>query len=270
VVKNNFNNVIYCIGDSHVSFFSGYNKVLGVWLTSHQERVPVFKSFNIGPRLAFNISKKNSLGYETVFKILESIPEGSYVMLCFGEIDCRVHLFKQAVIQKKNLKKVVNECVDRYFSLIKELKKMGYQVLVWHVIPSTVFEMKYIEFPTFGNCKQRNDVTKLFNKRLTFWAKKEKIPVISLFDKLVYTNGLTNMKYFIDPIHLSSLALPLVIEQIEKKVPRFNKRLLKQTFKLNKLEFIFRYYIRKPLYFNFIRFKIKTGFPYPKREKWEY
>lgn len=214
----NMNTVIHCIGDSHVDFLSGYNSIQPEWPLPHDDRVQLYKTYRLGAVLAFTISKKDSKGYLRLREVLKIIPKGSYVMLVLGEIDCRVHLLKQSQIQKRTKEQIVKECVDSYFESIIYLKKNKFKPVVWAVIPSTLYEVADSDYPTYGSCKERNEITRLFNTYLKKWAKQENVPFISIYDTLVSAKGLTKMDYFIDLIHLSTRAIPLVTEEISKQL----------------------------------------------------
>ena len=117
---------IYCIGDSHASFFSGYDRIPLGWPNKFINKFSFLKSYRLGPVLAYNLCNFNtrSKGREKLLYILTHfIPLGSKVLFCFGEIDCRAHLFKQSEIQKRDIHEIIRECVDRYFSVIKDTKK---------------------------------------------------------------------------------------------------------------------------------------------------
>lgn len=206
---------IFCIGDSHTCFFAGINKTQSAWPRKFHNFLPFFKAFNLGPVLAYNLVSLNTKtkGREKLFKLLtKEVPKGSSVMLCFGEIDCRAHLLKQSLIQKRSIKVIVSECVNRYFSVIQEVRKLGYKVLVWNVIPSTRLNNTNKDFPTFGSCRERNVVVSLFNKNLRAKCKKNKIPFISVYDFFINKNGLTKMSYYMDEVHLSQKAMPVVLK----------------------------------------------------------
>lgn len=160
------NQTIFCIGDSHVNLFSGKSKMQPVSPGAHDDIIPIFKTFRLGETLAYNLSKKHSrsLGKEKLFSLIKQIPTGSKIMLVAGEIDCRAHLLKQAKIQKRDIKDVVFECVDRYFSVIISLHKLGYEMIIWNLPPSTKFNMEYQEYPTYGTCLERNHATKILIK----------------------------------------------------------------------------------------------------------
>ncbi len=220
---------IHCIGDSHASFFSGTDAIQPVWPELGKNYIPLFKAYRLGPVTAYNLCKTGtkSGGREKLFEVLKTIETNSTVLLSFGEIDCRVHLLKQSREHDRPLADVVNECVDRYFGVVQEVKSLGYQVLVWAAIPSTIAgKIAEPDYVAYGTCAERNEVTKLFNNRLTQLAEAQKIPVISVFNELVLPNGLTNFAYYSDEVHLSQKAMPLVVRKIKALFPNAELRLV--------------------------------------------
>ena len=187
---------IYCIGDSHVSFFSGTNQIQPLWPKSGGDVISIFKTFRLGAVLAYNLCEYGTSwkGRELLSILLDRriaeeeriIPAESQILLCFGEIDCRAHLLRQQQSQNRPISTVVEECVDRYLSVIKESKELGYRVIIWNVIPSTRSEkIANKEFPVFGTCAERNQVTRAFNKSLQEKCEAESIAFISIFDALI-------------------------------------------------------------------------------------
>ncbi|OGH88684.1 MAG: hypothetical protein A3J93_01140 [Candidatus Magasanikbacteria bacterium RIFOXYC2_FULL_42_28] len=215
--------IIYCIGDSHASFFSGTDDIQPIWPEESYDSIPLFKTYRLGPVTAYNLTKQNSStqGREKLFAALSTIPKDSNVLLCFGEIDCRVHLLKQAQFQSRPLGEVVKECVDHYWSVVKEIKRCGYSVIVWGVIASTI-DGNIVEpdYAAHGTCLERNEATKIFNNYLKELAKNDNVFFISIFDYLIDVGGLTNLKYYADRIHLSQKAMPIVIEQLQANIPK--------------------------------------------------
>lgn len=226
-------NIIYCIGDSHISFFSGKDKIQPLWPKPCLYALPYFESYRLGPSLAYNLCRNNtvSMGRERLYEVIcKQIPKGSHVLFCFGEIDCRAHILKQAEKQKIRLENVIKECVVRYFSVIKEIKNMGYYPVVWNVIPPTSrmdLRPETHEYPTYGSQNRRNEVTVLFNRYLDKLCNESNIPMISIYDKLVDNKGNAKSDFYIDDIHLSQKAMPLVLEVVERYFPEI--RILKFT-----------------------------------------
>jgi len=209
-IKNN--EVIYCIGDSHVGLFR--KKIIN-------EKNNIFKVFHIGPATAYNLIKKNNNtnSNEKILKIIkEQIPKKSKVILCFGEIDCRVHILKQAKLYNKDWKKIVNNCVKRYILFIKNLKRKNYKIIVFGIAPSSPDNIiKNPNYPAYGDQITRNKVTEYFNNLLEKRAKREGFEFISIFKKLIDGEYRTILYYLEDGVHLSSKTKPFVIKELKKK-----------------------------------------------------
>lgn len=247
---------IYCIGDSHVSFFSGQDLIQPCWPDESSNLLPPFEVFRLGPVLAYNLIKPDATtrGRERLFEVLWHLPcnrrlrrlahelgrlgltpkgrerisrffsglpynrffrRNPKVLLCFGEIDCRAHLLKQAEAQNRATGDVIAECVERYFAVILEVKKLGYEIIVWNAIPSTPYETSAgLEFPTYGNCKERNEVTRLFNNMLSNKCSTHGFKFVSVFDELVDHHGITQGEYLFDGFHLGQNARKLALTKM--------------------------------------------------------
>jgi hypothetical protein len=221
----NKENLIYCIGDSHASFFSGLDGMQPAWPAPAENALPFFRVIRLGPVLAYSLShyRSKSLGRENIFKAIRKIPVQSKVLLCFGEIDCRNHILRQAELQKRDIESVVAECVRRYTSVAAELKDMGYEIILWGVPASSSDNSPQTkEFPTYGNCINRNRATMIFNKFLADWCAANEAKFISIFDELIDDRGQTKTDIYADQIHLSQKAMPLAIARMRKIMPDFN------------------------------------------------
>ena len=199
--------VIHCIGDSHASFFSGKNCSQKSWPKKSIDKYHFLKSYRLGPVLAYNLCsyKAKSRGREKLFYLLNHIlPLGSIILFCFGEIDCRAHLLKQSEIREKDIHEIIRECVDRYFSVIREVKDKGFEVLVFNVTPSS-YNSNQREFPFYGTDLERIKVTKFFNQYLKQKLAKCNIIFIDIFNTLVSENNEILDSYYRDSIHLSGI-----------------------------------------------------------------
>jgi lysophospholipase L1-like esterase len=217
---------IYCIGDSHVSFFSGIDWIQPLWPEKSDDVYPFFKSIRLGAVLAYNLCKTGTRwrGRERLFEFLKiKNPADGKIMLSFGEIDCRAHLVKQATLQHRSIDSVVRECVERYFSVVREVKDKGYDVLIWNAIPSTRHDkIPDIEAPVYGTCLERNYATRVFNEYVQELCSVAGIRFLSVFDELVNEEGLTRTEYYLDAVHLSQKAMSIALEKIKELVPEIN------------------------------------------------
>lgn len=208
--------VIYCIGDSHASFFSGYDEIQPVYPLSSRNRLPFFKSYRLGAVLAYSLNKSNTKerGREKLLDLVASLKQPSHLLLCFGEIDCRCHLLKQAEKQSQSLDQIIKNCVDNYFEAIDELRQMNFKVSLWGAIASAESANK--EYPTYGTMTERNVCTIKFNQHLKTQCLKRNMKFISVTDYLIDKNYNTKIRYYFDSIHLGQSAMPFALMEFKK------------------------------------------------------
>ncbi|MBU3915657.1 hypothetical protein KKA14_09000 [bacterium] len=214
--------LIHCVGDSHTNFFSGYDAPQPEWPGEGiRNRYDFFRCYRIGPVLAYNLCDVNTTmrGREKLLLLLEQLQSGSHVMFCFGEIDCRAHIVLQSQKQNKPTLEIVKKAVSRYFSVIREVRAMGFHPLIWNVVPSAPSDINAkILLPSqylfHGTCEERNSVTRQFNTYLKDLAGSENIFFLDVFDYLMNEDGSVKREYYRDEIHLGQQAMPLVLENI--------------------------------------------------------
>jgi len=240
------NKDIYVIGDSHSVFFYGMDKY-DAYSPSYfpwkpdSKLISRFKVYHVGPALAYNLCEMDTTirGRETILCLLDTvIVAGSRVLLAFGEIDCRYHIFKAAKKYNIPVLQAMEKCIRRYISVAKEIKARGHDVMIWGVVASrsdvTETECLHglqkakalyvggIRVPlndTFqlATCAERNILTRQFNNRLEELLADESIKFVSIFEQLVdYANETKDELYLPDNVHLSQKIMPAAIEAIEQ------------------------------------------------------
>lgn len=205
--------IIHVIGDSHVSLFSGKDEIVPVWNEPHEDLLPQFRTYRLGAFLAYNLATERHEGREKLFACIKTLPKNSKVLLCFGEIDCRAHLVKQARAQDRTLDDVARECAGRYAEALKEVSALC-RLAVWGATPQSAAEHSSNKFPTVGSQAQRNHVTYLFNQYVSMACETFNVPCFSIFGHIVRENWITDDGYFHDTAHLSQKALPFALEEL--------------------------------------------------------
>jgi len=200
--------MIHCIGDSHVCFFSGEDKIEAT------DILPYFRTYRIGPFTAQAAILKRDVIEATIKTVAKP---GDMILFGFGEIDCRVHLLKQSEKHKQSLEDVVHDCVENYFKLFQMAKQYGFPLLAWNVPPSSRDTIECGEYSTYGTCEQRNEVSRLFNATLRKICQDNGVIFLSIFESLLDREGLTNSYFYMDQIHLSQKAMPLALEEFRNK-----------------------------------------------------
>ena len=233
-IENVKKGTIFVIGDSHSVFFSGQDflsyKKLKCGITTGCQSMPTFKNYHLGAVLAYNAMKENSTTNtlnKTKFLLEKGyIKKGDRVVLSFGEIDIRVHLFKR--VQKDengeyNIQSMNNEIdliLNKYLEYIKMLQNEGLKVIIWGAVASQNDSVpKDFLLPSIGSEQNRNLATKIFNENLEKLSKENGFIFCSIFNKLVDDKLNTKTQYYVDGYHLGTKALPLMIEEfLNKKV----------------------------------------------------
>lgn len=197
--------MIHVIGNSHVSIFTGQNVMVPIWPEKHiLDKLPYFRTYRLGPVIAYNFYEHH---LDKVLEIISTveIPKTDQILFCVGEVDCRWHLPKQAQTQNKSISTIVDECIARYFRAIQHIKSIGHTPLVWCAHPSCRSgHDDDLEKPVFGDCAERVKTAKYFNDYLGNICNKNNIKFISIFDKLLDKDGLTNSYYMADYCHLNA------------------------------------------------------------------
>jgi hypothetical protein len=212
--------VIHCLGDSHVCFFSGQDRIFQAGLPA-QNILPFFRAWHLGPALAYNLAKTGSTsgGREKLFAALcDHVPPGARVLLGFGEIDCRAHLLKHAEQSARPLNEIAGECAGRYFQVIEEVRALGFSLIIYNAPPSCRRPNKS-EYPSHGTGRERNHVTRLFNTALAARCSAAGLPFLRNFDDLVPPDGLSREYYFMDHIHLAQRAMHVTLRRLAELFP---------------------------------------------------
>lgn len=211
--------MIHCIGDSHSAVFSGEEAMQPCWPDPAANTLPYFKSYRIGPATAYQLVNKQTI----IESLIDSLDLGvdDKLMFCFGEVDIRAHLIKQAKMQDRPVNDLVVECVDRYINALNYYKKYGVQIIVWGPIASWSEEKEYTGGPSFGTNQERNWVTFAFNIALQLACVREGFKFVSIFYDMV-TDDMKTIPDFLDDwegshMHLSQRAMPTILKAFEKR-----------------------------------------------------
>lgn len=190
------NNTIVILGDSHVNFFSGNEELsflpIGQDINVCLDNSPYpFTSLHLGPCLAYSSNR-----YNTTFSFREKleylcqnfIKANARIVCCLGEIDIRVHVFKQAALQNRSYQDIVDDILAQYFAFLLRLQGLGYQVSCWGPVASQS-EACPVDprFPRNGTEIQRNMATAYFNQELSLFCQQNNMPFLEASGMMVGT-----------------------------------------------------------------------------------
>ena len=96
-----------------------------------------------------------------------NVQNDEIVCFCFGEIDCRCHIYKY---RKTGYKNVINDSVDEYIKAIdanvKRYKNLT--TCIYNIVPPVQKEntLENPEYPYLGKDEERKEYTLYINKKL--------------------------------------------------------------------------------------------------------
>lgn len=197
--------VIHVIGDSHADVFRG--------------SMP-FQAHRLGAATAYNLIKKSNStnSNEQLFNVIDKVRKKDIVMLCFGEIDCRIHIYYQH--KKSNEKYSIGELIDRtilnYGQVMAQLKDLGVDFCVYCVSPATKVGNQY-NYPFYGAPDVRSEITRTYNERLKVFCESNGYRFIDIYEKVSDKDGFMLQEYALDAIHLNKRVVSLVRAEIKRK-----------------------------------------------------
>ena len=195
--------VIHVIGDSHVRPF-------------------VFRSplmvHHISQATAYNLNKENSFSKSKIYldSFLPGInKERDVLLLVFGEIDARVHIYLQ---YRKNggrisIARIIEATVEKYGETIRRLKDGGFAICVLG-IPPAARENFVSDLPFLGTPEQRSVISAEFNRQLRDFCRQSSIPYIDVHSISADENGFMDKDYAADEVHLGGKVVLFARENI--------------------------------------------------------
>jgi hypothetical protein len=202
---------IYLIGDSHS--LSPANCIVSLGGENYR-----FRSELIMGTKAYALSTKSRHPVKNALtKAVKSVPEGAKIILCFGEIDCRIQEGIFSFWQKNksaSLDDIINETVNNYADYVKTLLEGKDHLICGVPAPSLQTLAKH----TLGrmlnaeNTPQYLDVVKKFNQRLkeVFGSN-----FIDIYQFTLGEKGTAKPDMHLDEAHLKPNILP---EALKAKV----------------------------------------------------
>ncbi len=195
----------HVVGDSHTEVFNNCD---------------LFQVHHIGPATAFNLNKPNNTtrSFEKLFSIVNNLRKGDIVILVFGEIDCRIHIYYQ---YKKNneeisLPDLIDATIDHYFDVIQKLQKGGLFICVYGIPPVGTQENMY-HYPYYASRNERSLIYSEFNQKMKNRCIILGLPYIDIHSATSDSNGFILPIYTADEVHLNKNVLPIVEKELIKE-----------------------------------------------------
>lgn len=205
--------IVHVIGDSHVVPFT--------------YRFP-YLIHHISQATAHNLAKEKSFtrSSEYLALFLSKIDrKRDVVMLVFGEIDARVHIYLQhgKSGRTKSIDSLVDETVEKYGEVIGRIKDDGFAVCV-HGVPPAASKEFITALPFSGKPRERSEISRKFNLKLKKRCEALGVPYIDIQSIASDEHGFIKKYYLADEVHCNSRIVPFaggVIKEAFKREKRF-------------------------------------------------
>lgn len=151
---------------------------------------------------------------EKLFAALKLVKPQDYVVMVFGEVDCRYHIYYQYEKHGKvmSMESLIDNTIDNYGEVIWEASRLGHSVAVCSVVPASWRESK--AYPYYGSPEVRSWITHEFNDRLRRFCVDDGFDYIDVYTPAADSNGFIKPEFSLDDIHLNSKIVPYVRQQL--------------------------------------------------------
>ena len=145
---------LHTVGDSHSGQLEGMN-----WRTIDIKDVVIAPHW-LGPVTCASFGIKR----QELIDLWSYVSTGDIVCFCFGEIDCRTHMYKH----KDNYREVIDKIIENYFYAISTFTSDTVTTMVMSVPPIShrCHEVCLHEFPIMGTDNERREYVLYFNSQL--------------------------------------------------------------------------------------------------------
>jgi hypothetical protein len=196
--------IIHVIGDSHIKSYSFEEP---------------FVIHHIEQATAYNLDKQNSTTKSKVKieKIIGRInKERDILLMVFGEIDARIHIYYQYEKNKRkiDIEELINRTIQKYGETLRRVVDAGYMVAVHGIPPATSIKINHFQYPYYGTPQQRSEISRKFNAKLRTYCSRNNIPYIDVYSVAVNREGFIKQGLAEDDIHLNKKIVPFTKQQL--------------------------------------------------------
>jgi hypothetical protein len=211
--------MIHVFGDSHSALFSGTDARFSGDITCQERNphdvVPGFVTWDVGPALAYNLEKYIPRMEGALLSYRQSDPEGG-ILLCFGEIDVRMHLVRQAEKRGESVREAAERTARKYMETVCSLHNRFGHVSVFGPHPMYENPIGPPEGMHCGTYHQMYEAGEVFNLFLEHNLPKD-IKFASIFHDMRREWLHRCLGYYMDDFHLKPTAcLTLAMRQLER------------------------------------------------------
>jgi lysophospholipase L1-like esterase len=198
--------LIHVIGDSHGKIFRGHRP---------------FIVHHLGAATAHNLVKENSItkSNKKLSSIIKRINRKDVVLLVFGEIDCRIHIYYQYKKngERKGVSELIDETISNYGAVLEKLRGLGIRTIVCGVPPATKVRNEY-RYPFYAPPEVHCQINRDFNAKLREFCSNNGFHYIDIHSRFSDDDGFMLKEYAADEIHLNRKATSFMKGEINHKL----------------------------------------------------
>lgn len=153
--------------------------------------------------------------------MLVDVTEDDIILFVLGEIDCRVHIYRQHILTGKSYFDICKEIVfERYGRILLAVRSDNdCNVAVLDVPPATAQENVY-ELDHYASRDERAKIIFLFNWVLGKFCHDNDVPFVELWPYITDERGWLKEEYAVwDGAHVMHTAVPFVVKELKKCFP---------------------------------------------------
>ena len=196
---------IYVIGDSHVGLFLRQRPFVVHWL---------------GPVTAHNLKQEQSTlkANARLMRIIDKIVrEGDTIIMVFGEIDCRIHIYHQYLehCSEVPMRDFIAATVANYAVVLDQLAARGIEFYVYSVMPAAR-EGNIYGVPNYPPPEARCAINRGFNESLRSMCEDHGYRFIDVYSRIVDREGFIRDEFTQDGVHASPEVIRFVRDELER------------------------------------------------------
>ena len=166
------------------------------------------KTHHLGPILCYSFGKEK-LNRCDIRKF--NIKDGDTVIFCFGEIDCRCHIYKY-ITKDKSYKIIIDEIIHNYIDAIKiNLKNCKVKlknVCIYNIPPTpkkhTIPDQNRAKFPLLGTDEERKSYGVYFNNCLKNICEENNWVFFDVYNFYIDNHGYLNKELSDGNVHIKN------------------------------------------------------------------
>lgn len=198
---------IFAVGDSHSRrCFEDHDQIADSRVLAGHNK--------LDGKTAYNLARHE----KKLLRILSPLREKELIF-CFGEVDVRLHIKYKHQQLGTPIDQLIEKTAQRYTSYVHELRKAGYRIHIFNVVPTGDFLGEEAEkwkqglsYPFNASFEERSDYTEKLNRAYALCCKDLQIPFIDIYHYLVDDQGRRRQDLVFDFAHINNSCGYLVLE----------------------------------------------------------